>query len=735
MKYSVSIDGRFFHIALAFSFIVSTLLITPAANAQGTGVRVESFSLRPDGQVRIENARGATSVEVWDGSTVRMIAEKRSTTGNTIKPSDLVLMAAQNTLLIQCKQNAEPGRIDLMIYIPRRTQLQVVGGVWPVNVGGPVSSAVVESTSGSIQYRMPTTDDARVVMRSARGSVKSMVPLAVSQRTGTRSLDGSLGRGTSLIFLSTQSGNITLMPGPASTPVAAIQDESGDAAQQIASNNQGVDSRQTQRPNLRTNTPQSSNPDDDTDPSSIAVPPSRRAPQQTGAQSSSGGGGPAIFAGTDSDTHRTSSDRIGPIEHQRQESKTRSGSSGIGVKIIPADRALGSRPDQSPSIYDDPQNDTSRSGGGQTTNNRSSQPSPAGGRNSGYDTPPVQTYPRTSTSRPGDESAGEIAEANPKPGAPPVLRRRSDEANDSARPAAGENPKPSGDDDTIVLNSSLVSLNVSVTNRAGLALANLAKEDFQVLDNGESQKVEFFAPSNAPFNLVLVLDLSGSIKEKLGVVKSAALRFIDAVGEQDKVAVLAFTDHAQVISQLTTNRDMLRKRIKAIEQSGGGTAFYETMWFAVTDTLRGTQGQRNAIVVMTDGVDSSLDRYDPAPSRVSFNQLARRLEESDVIVFPVYLDTEYDEVFIRLRNSSEAYAIARLQLERLAELTGGMAYRAEKVGDLSGVYKQVAAALRTVYSVGYYPTRTERDGTFHRVNVRVSRPEAAVRTRRGYYAK
>jgi VWFA-related protein len=256
-----------------------------------------------------------------------------------------------------------------------------------------------------------------------------------------------------------------------------------------------------------------------------------------------------------------------------------------------------------------------------------------------------------------------------------------------------------------------------------------------VYENGEQQRIEFFAPSSAPFNLVLVLDLSGSIQDKLNLVKSAASKFLDVIGPNDKIAVLTFTDQVRVVSPLSSNRDLVRKRIKTIDQATGGTAFYEAMWFAIVDTLRGTQGQRNAVVVMTDGVDSSLDRFDPLPSRVSYNQLARRLEETDALVFPIYLDTEFDEVFKGGRSSSESYAIARMQLERLAEITGGQAFRAETGDDLSGVYKQVAAAIRTIYSVGYYPLRSERDGSFHRVRVAVNRPDAAVRTRRGYYAK
>jgi VWFA-related protein len=296
-------------------------------------------------------------------------------------------------------------------------------------------------------------------------------------------------------------------------------------------------------------------------------------------------------------------------------------------------------------------------------------------------------------------------------------------------------PVRSEEDDSIVLNSAVVNLNVSVTDRSGLALANLKKEDFEILENNERQAVEFFAPTTSPFNLVLLLDLSGSIKDKLDVVKAAALKFIDVIGPQDKVAVLTFTHEVRVVSQLTANRDMLRKRIREIEKPDGGTAFYDAMWWAMLDTLRGTQGQRNAIVVMTDGVDSSLDRYNPAETRVTFPQLARRLEESDVIVFPIYLDTEYEEVFLRGNGSSEGYAIARTQLERIAELSGGQLFRAEQAKDLSGVYKQVAAALRTLYSVGYYPTNAERDGTYRRVRVTVARPNAAVRSRKGYYAK
>jgi VWFA-related protein len=401
------------------------------------------------------------------------------------------------------------------------------------------------------------------------------------------------------------------------------------------------------------------------------------------------------------------------------------------ARIIPSGVPLGSARDRG-SIYDDnanarPQPDAS----GQASRGQvSRRPAPRSPYDSRQDQPAARDDARVFGG--GDEPRPEIA----RPQSPPSLRRNGgDEASSAAPPDREGAGAEAGNEEIVKLDAALVNLNVAATDRSGLALTNLTKDDFEVFEDGQPQSIDFFKASTSPFNLALVLDLSGSIKDKLDVIKSAALRFVDAVGKEDKIAVLTFTDEVRVISQFTANRDLLRSRIKSIEKPDGGTAFYEAMWFALADTLRGTEGQRSAIVVLTDGVDSSLDRYNPFPTRVTFDRLARRLEESDTIVFPIYLDTEYEETFRSGGGIAEAYSIARAQLERMADLTGGQMFRAQEPKDLSGVYKQVAAALRTVYSIGYYPSNSERDGSFRRVRVSVNRPSAAVRTRKGYYAK
>ena len=798
--------------------LFALVFVTAAATlcAQGSAVRVETFSLKLNGEVVVENPRGATRVESWDYQTVRVVAEKKSPAGSSIDPGELVLMGALNSVIVQCKQG--PGRIDLTIYVPNSARLQLTGGVFPVDISGPLASATIDTTSGSIAFRLPANDDARVAMRSALGTVRSTVPLTAVERTGTRSLRGQLGSGAAQVILNSQNGNVTLTPGPNSAAVARVsKTETGasagnsqpsrevtssesetdsetrgghrtagasatmkrDPAQQddpdvsdpratkqavqsngsvvFAGSDRSDDSSMTQtsgpftRPRTERNTgggnsglkvriiPSDAPPRGSQDAAGSVFDQAtddddaRKASQSAGKPSSSAtssanypANGSVVFGGSDRSDDGSTKSRVGPLERDRQTRNTSGGNSGLRVRIIPSNAPPGPSRDSS-SVFDQREEAAQEPAPGGTSSRGASQ--------TGQSTRSADYEQQGARARRADAD-DEIVSTNSRGGAPPVLHRNRTEDSSSA-PVAGESETKgnSPDEEAIVLKAALVNLNVSVTNRSGVALANLRKEDFEVAENSEPQKIEFFQPTTAPFNLVLALDLSGSIKDKLDIVKSAALRFVEVLGPQDKVAVVTFTDEIRVVSQLTNDREELKRRIKAVDRSQGGTAFYEALWFSLMDTLRGTRGQRNAIVVMTDGVDSSLDRYNPMQSRVSFNQLARRLEESDVIVFPIYLDTEYEEVFERGNSSSEAYAVARDQLERIGELTGGQIFKAEKVGDLSGVYKQVAAAIRTVYSVGYYPTNPERDGTFRRVRVGVNRADAAVRTRKGYYAK
>ena len=717
----------------------------PYASAQASAMRIESFDLNADGLVRIENMRGAIRIEVWEMPTVRVVAEKRSPAGSALDPNELLLMGIQNTITVQCRQTARAGRIDLTVTLPRRSQVQVVAGAWPVDVNGSLGGAVVQTTSGAIAYRIPANDDATISMRTTRGLVRSTAPLIVSSRSGAQAIEGRLGSGSAPIILNSEAGNITMTPGANISEAAKAMDTMRRAN---AASDQATARAKTDQPPSFARPPQSrgsaalggASTSRDASSARGGVDVASDADWSAGAQQATGNmnaanqtGGSAMadFAGSDNASDSVAEYKGSKFSRPVQQRQTSSGSSGLRVRIIPSGTALKPSRDAGNPIYSQP-NDPFAAPAANDDLSTGSAP----GRTSNYDLQRGTAQRRTPLPEAPDNEPPAIASRGNHAAEPPVLHRANgDDAPVNVSSPAGATSPTNGDEEAIVLKSALVNLNVSVTNRSGQALSSLKKEDFGIAENGQGQRIEFFAPQTAPFNLVLVLDLSGSIKDKLDVVKSAALKFLDVLGTDDKVAVVTFTDEIRVISQLTGNRDELRRRIKAITESTGGTSFYEAMWFSLFDTLRGTKGQRNAIVVMTDGVDSSLDRYNPLPSRVSFDQLARRLEETDVMVFPVYLDTEYEEVFERGNSSSEAYAVSRDQLQRLSDVSGGQMFKAEKAGDLSGVYKQVAAAIRTVYSIGYYPTNAERDGTFRRVRVTVNRNDAAVRTRRGYYAK
>ncbi len=725
-------------LAIVFS-VLSPVITRFAAEARSSSMRVEKFSVKPDAQVRIDNPRGSVRVEVWNELAVRVVAEK---TSGTLRPSELVLMSAQNTVYVECKQSSQLGVINLQVFVPRRSHLQVTGGVGAVEVDGPLAGAVVETSSGRIDYRIPDSADAQIVMHSARGTVRSGVALAVSERTGARSLQGRLGGGRAPVILNSQSGNITLSRSTRTALLASMGDPAAmtttdDTGRDRAGSTRTGQARDTQQPVYRRPdaqptdaTPQTGDgeyddPFGDKAAQQRSSSPAQRRPVYPQANPS---GGYVDFGGGTKNSDSSATYSSGPLTRPREEKIESADNMGMRVRIIPADQPLGTSRGAGDSIFNPADDADARPGQPATGGARPNTRSPNQSSHDPFGNRPSTPLPDL------DEPDRDSSPASTRGNAPVLRRSQGSEPANAGGPAGATTETGESNEEMLTLNSSLINLNVSVSNRSGAALQSLKKEDFEVTENGARQDLEFFKSTNEPFNLVLVLDLSGSIQDKLDVVKSAALRFMDVIGPQDKVAVLVFTDEIKVISSLSSDRDTVRKRIKTIEKTAGATKFYEAMWFALADTLRGTKGQRNAIVVMTDGVDSSLDRYDPLPSRVSFERLARKLEESDVLVFPVYLDTEFDEVF-RGRSSSEAYAVARQQLESLAELTGGQMFKAERASDLSGVYKQVAGALRTVYSLGYYSTKPERDGTFRRVRVAVNKPDAAVKTRKGYYAK
>lgn len=294
-------------------------------------------------------------------------------------------------------------------------------------------------------------------------------------------------------------------------------------------------------------------------------------------------------------------------------------------------------------------------------------------------------------------------------------------------------------EDTLRIETRLVNLNVKAMDRAGQPITNLTQEDFTIYEDGVKQEVTHFKPVNAPVNLIMLIDLSGSTQKKRKAMIEAAHRFIDSLPAGDKVSVVAFTRTYRPLTDFTSNKVQLKAAVNKINKIGGGTAFYDATWKAL-DQLRDLSEARKAIVVLTDGEDESL--VSDRETTHTFDDLIGRASEEDVTIYPIYFSPQQramNKVGVLFGGGSlfgnERSKTARQQLEDLAEQTGGEIFSAQREDDLESAYKLVANELHTLYSLAYSPDKPKHDGQFRKVSVKLTGNGAVAKTRRGYYDK
>jgi VWFA-related protein len=306
----------------------------------------------------------------------------------------------------------------------------------------------------------------------------------------------------------------------------------------------------------------------------------------------------------------------------------------------------------------------------------------------------------------------------------------SDTKSVAANPLAGLE-----ESEVIKVQSSLVNLNVTVSSDNPAVASNLTlqKNDFVVFEDGRLQEISFFSTIDAPFDLILLLDLSGSTAGKQDLIRKSTRRFIEGTRPSDRIAIVTFTDQAKIISNLTQNREELLKSIKKIDDRGG-SAVWGSLQF-VYDQIIKTQSnnRRTAVLIMTDGVDSSLLHSSLLPALYpTFMDLLETVRNNNTTIFPIYLDTSaQSDSFER-----KAYQTAQQTLKMLGEESGGQMYRAKKVNDLNGIYEKIISDLSKVYSLGYEPSSDSSLGSFHHLTVKLpNHPTLNVRAKQGYYAK
>lgn len=285
--------------------------------------------------------------------------------------------------------------------------------------------------------------------------------------------------------------------------------------------------------------------------------------------------------------------------------------------------------------------------------------------------------------------------------------------------------------DVIKTETNLVSLNVSVfNNKLKTFVGSLTKDDFRVTENGQEQTVTYFASTDVPFDLVLLIDLSGSTLEKRDLIRKSTLRFIQAARPTDRVAIVTFSDTPSVVSPLTLDRTQLAASIGKMD-GFGSSRVWDAVKFALNEVIGApTVGRRRAVVLMSDGLDNSLMRFSDSGSGTTFADLLELVRQNDTLIVPIYLDTGGGPYM------KEALENAYRTLNLLAQESGGSFYTARKLSDLNGVYEQVINDLGKVYSLGYKPATATTEPTWRWIQVSIlNRPDLVARTRPGYYAQ
>jgi VWFA-related protein len=313
----------------------------------------------------------------------------------------------------------------------------------------------------------------------------------------------------------------------------------------------------------------------------------------------------------------------------------------------------------------------------------------------------------------------------------------SDNSNSSAGTPTGPVP---GDDisegDVIRVESQLVTLNISVIDRGtNRGLLGLGQSDFKLFEDGQEQRIVQFESSSAPFDLVLLIDLSGSTREVVKLIRAAAVRFVEAARPADRIAVITFAGEPAVVSTLTADRELLRQRIETIDTARGDTKLYDATNFAMEHVSRESKrSRRTAIVLMSDGLDGTIPGVSGQQgSRQSYQETLRNIQEFDGVLYTLWLNTEY-EAMSPLDTQPEAFDAGHDRMKEMADTGGGVFYPVERLTDLAGAYEQVVADLGTMYSLAYRPSNSARDKKWRAIRIGVNRTNAVPRGKRGYYA-
>lgn len=306
------------------------------------------------------------------------------------------------------------------------------------------------------------------------------------------------------------------------------------------------------------------------------------------------------------------------------------------------------------------------------------------------------------------------------------------------------------DDDVIKVDTAIVRLNVGVVDRTGRPITSLNKENFTVYEDGVKQPILRFEPTVTPFSVVMILDMSGSTLGFRQTIQMSALRFIDALAPDDRVAVIEFYDKVNLRNDFTTDRQIIANSIR-VSNGRGKTQLYRALDVAL-EKLSKEGKRRKAIIVLTDGVDTALRDKDrdflsnvkesemataiKPETNETLNKILNDADRQGVTIYPLALPTgDPSKLAEPTPIQTAMYLAARERLKILANRTGGTLNAINRLEEMGRFYASVAADIRSLYTVEYQPANDKRDGKWRAIKIEVTNPELIARTREGYFAR
>ncbi|MGD0619857.1 MAG: VWA domain-containing protein [Bryobacteraceae bacterium] len=265
----------------------------------------------------------------------------------------------------------------------------------------------------------------------------------------------------------------------------------------------------------------------------------------------------------------------------------------------------------------------------------------------------------------------------------------------------------------------LVVLHASVVDKKGKLLTELPQDAFKVFENGAEQSIKVFRREDVPVSIGMVIDNSGSMRDKRAKVERASLDLVKASNPQDEVFIVNFNDEAYLDVEFTNDMNLLQQGIARID-SRGGTALRDSISMSIDYLKSKGKKDKKVLLVITDGNDTASNDRD------TLEKLVDKAQKSEVLIFAIGLLSD--------EEPHEAKKAKRV-LSSLTTASGGLAYYPKELAEVDEIALTVAHEIRNQYIIAYTPTNPALDGTFRQIHVTVRGPGSpTVRTRTGYYA-